>query len=92
MLRKNRANPRVYAGKTKRIKVLSANIATSKIIPDPSDKLIIGYENARGTGSVLGSLVMTGTYAPIATPEAVNRITSGAARVISARYPSIRKK
>ena len=61
MARKNRVNPRVNAGKTKRTKVLSANIATSMIIAVPSDKLIIGYENARGMGSVFGSLVITGT-------------------------------
>ena len=91
MARKSKVKPMEYAGRTKRINVLSANIATSKIMPVPSDKLIIGYENARGTGSVFGSLVITGTYAPIATPEAVNRITRGATRVISARYPSIRK-
>lgn len=61
MARKNKVNPREYAGRAKRTIVLSANIATSKIMAVPSDKLMIGYEKARGIGSVFGSLVRTGT-------------------------------
>ena len=60
-----------------------------KIIAVPNERLMIGYENASGTGNVFGSLVITGTYAPTATPVAVNRIVRGAASVIKAKYPSI---
>ena len=54
-------NPSEKIGKTKRTQLLAAKIETRKTIAKPSDKLIIGYENARGTGNVLGSFVMTGT-------------------------------
>ncbi len=51
-----------------------------------------GKEKARGTGSVFGSFVRTGTYAPIALPVAANSIINGAASVITARFPSMLMK
>lgn len=75
----------VYNGSIVRIFSLLAKTVTIAIISAPSDRLMMGYENARGTGRVFGSLVKTGTYAPTAIPIAVNNIVRGAARVMSAR-------
>ena len=72
-----------------RTNILSANIATRKTSIAPSPKLIIGKENAKGTGRVCGSFVITGTYAPTALPVAAKIIDNGAASVINDRYPSM---
>ena len=70
-----------------RIVIVSCRRTVIHIRMKPSKRLIVGKEKARGTGRTSGSFENTGTYDPIAIPDAAKIMTSGAASVVRTRYP-----